>query len=158
MPVATRKRKAALAAETGKEEQLVELPSSSPRTKRQKNLPLRSKENEAEAASDTKAPAAPKGNIITFDDEGNADRELIVPTASKPAKPEEPQEEESDDDEAPEAVSTTKVAKDVKKSSHAAQKAAQEYVKIPFPVLFLICRILTTVLVRSLTYLQTSCC
>lgn len=118
MPVETRKRKAQAQATAEKAEPA---PSSSS-TKRQKNLPMRSKD-------DTPVPAADKkSNKITFDDDGNADQELVIPT-KKPVEASKVEEEDgSDSDEAPEAVSTVKVADEMKKSALAEKKAAQEYV------------------------------
>jgi hypothetical protein len=123
MPVETRKRKAMAQAAIENAEPVPSPPSSA--TKRQKKLPVRSKDTPEEQDP---AKATPKQNkVITFDDDGNADQELVIP-APKPhvSKPEE--HEESDSDEAPEAVSTAKVAGEMKKSALAEKRAAQGYV------------------------------
>lgn len=118
MPVETRKRKALAQAATANAEPA---PSSSS-TKRQKNLPMRSKDEAAAAKPDK------KGNKITFDDDGNADQELVIPTKKPVEVSKSADEGDSDSDEAPEAVSTVKVADEMKKSALAEKKAAQEYV------------------------------
>lgn len=85
---------------------------------------MRSKEDEAAAAKEEEKL---KGNVVTFDDQGNADKELAVP-ATDPAAPLLRQDESgaSDSDEAPEAVSTSKVAKEMMESAQAVKKMAQE--------------------------------
>lgn len=94
--------------------------STSDDSKRQRNLPVRAKDGDS--AQDVKPASAPaKGTMMVFGDED----EIPAPAPSIPAV-QAPEEEESSDDEAPEAVSTAKVASDIKKSSQAAQKAAQE--------------------------------
>lgn len=125
MPVQTRKRKAALAASSQAGPEAKPSKGNTP-TKRRNNLPVRSKEDEAAAA---KEEDKFKGNVVTFDDQGNADKELAVP-ATDPAAPSLRQDESgaSDSDEAPEAVSTSKVAKEMMESAQAVKKMAQEYV------------------------------
>ena len=125
MPVQTRKRKAALAQTAAEEKSETPTTSSAkPTSKRQKNLPVRSKEG------DDGSSAKPKSNVITFDEDGNTDQ--VPVSSSKFAKPPQPQEtgeeegESDSDDEAPEAVSTSKAALEVKKSAQATQRAAQE--------------------------------
>lgn len=119
-PAKTRKRKSDqnLPVETPVES------SASDDSKIQHKLPVRAKDGEsAQSAKPASAPA--KGTMMVFGD----DDEIPAPAPSKPvvqAPNEEEEEEESSDDEAPEAVSTAKVASDIKKSSQAAQKAAQE--------------------------------
>ncbi|EFY90190.1 hypothetical protein MAC_03705 [Metarhizium acridum CQMa 102] len=124
MPVETRKRKAMAQAAIESAEPTPSQPTST--TKRQRKLPVRSKDDDQEPKADAPTAASKRSNVITFDDDGNADRELVIPAkpveASKPAE----QEEESDSDEAPEAVSTTKVAVEMKKSAQAEKKAARE--------------------------------
>lgn len=122
MPVETRKRKALVQAalENGEPEP----PTPTSATKRQKKLPVRSKDDGPEAET----PSKSKSNIITFDDDGNADKEIVVPTPKPTVASEPVEQEDSDSDEAPEAVSTAKVADEMKKSAQAEKKAAQEYV------------------------------
>lgn len=117
-PAKTRKRKSdqGLPVETPVES------SASDDSKIQHKLPVRAKDGEsAQSAKPASTPA--KGTMMVFGD----DDEIPAPAPSKPVvqAPEE-EEEESSDDEAPEAVSTAKVASDIKKSSQAAQKTAQE--------------------------------
>ncbi|KAG6024939.1 hypothetical protein E4U41_001653 [Claviceps citrina] len=145
MPVQTRKRTAAL-AESSHSQTVPETcspstsaPSSAntntsgPAAKRQKNLPVGSKEDEAAAAAS--APETikkPVGNVVRFDDEGNADGELAVPatTTAAPApvvtEDEAAASDDDDSDEAPEAVSTSRVAKEMMESAQAVKKLAQE--------------------------------
>ncbi|GAB0132652.1 hypothetical protein EsDP_00001081 [Epichloe bromicola] len=124
MPVQTRKRKAALAESSQAGPEAGPSTGNNTPTKRRKNLPVRSKEDEAAAAKEEEKL---KGNVITFDDQGNADMELAVP-ATDPAAPLSRREESggSDSDEAPEAVSTSKVAKEIMESAQAVKKMAQE--------------------------------
>ena len=123
MPVETRKRKAALE----QEDDSAIAPSSPPPTpseavnKKQKKLPLRSREGGDDVAAD-------KGTLITFDDDGKADKELPKTTAPQVQAAADITSDSDDDDEAPETVSTQKAATDVKQSALAAQKAAHEYV------------------------------
>ena len=122
-PAKTRKRKSDqdLPVETPVES------SASDDSKIQHKLPVRAKDGDsAQSAKPASAPA--KGTMMVFGD----DDEIPAPAPSKSAvqapkkEEEEEEEEESSVDEAPEAVSTAKVASDIKKSSQAAQKAAQE--------------------------------
>ncbi|KAG5984780.1 hypothetical protein E4U55_003292 [Claviceps digitariae] len=136
MPVTTRKRTAALAesshADTGAESS----PSASTNTnpsapaKRQKKIPVRSKENKTTAVSGPEENSEPvAANLVRFDDEGNADKELVVPAATSTAPALAVTKEEadgSDSDEAPEAVSTSKVAKEMMESAQVLKKQAQE--------------------------------
>lgn len=125
MVVQTRKRKV---AQEQAAEKAIETPSTSVTPKRQK-LPVRSKDDESPAQT-----AAGKGTLITFDDNGKADKTLRVAAATRKSAAPKGQEveasEDSDDDAAPEAVSTAKAASDIKKSTQAAQKAAREYVTL----------------------------
>ncbi|TWU76695.1 hypothetical protein ED733_001563 [Metarhizium rileyi] len=122
MPVETRKRKAMAQAVLESAEPTPTRSTST--TKRQRKLVLRSKGDAPEAQAPE--PASKKSNVIVFDDDGNADRELMVP--SQPMEASEPiqQDEQSDSDEAPEAVSTARVAVEMKKSAQAEKKAARE--------------------------------
>ncbi|KID91010.1 hypothetical protein MGU_01964 [Metarhizium guizhouense ARSEF 977] len=124
MPVETRKRKAMAQAAIQSAEPTPSPPTST--TKRQRKLPVRSKDDVPEQKPEAPTAASKRSNVITFDDDGNADREPVASAkpveASKPAQ----QEEESDGDEAPEAVSTAMVAVEMKKSAQAEKKAARE--------------------------------
>lgn len=125
MPVQTRRRKAIQDA-TGDEDADITQQSfleSSPAQK----LPVREKEDEADTPT--------KGTLKVFGDEGEDELKAPIKPSSNTAsasaaieKAEVEDEEEDSDDEAPEAVSTAKAAVDIKKSTQAAQKAAQEYV------------------------------
>ncbi|POR34055.1 Uncharacterized protein TPAR_05726 [Tolypocladium paradoxum] len=121
MVAQTRKRKA---AQEQAAEKAIATPPTSAAPKRQK-LPVRSKDDESPAQT-----GAGKGTLITFDDNGKADKDLTASApASKTAAPisaEEEASDDSDDDGAPEAVSTAKAASDLKKSAQTAQKAARE--------------------------------
>ncbi|KAG5935328.1 hypothetical protein E4U60_003245 [Claviceps pazoutovae] len=139
MPAVTRKRTAALAAASS---QAAEESSPSARTdkrsksnarkspaKRQKKSSERSEEVEEVAAVSTqdenKAPET--ANVVRFDDEGNADKELAVPATTAPAAAVTGGDsDESDSDEAPEAVSTSRVAKEIIKSAQELKKVAKE--------------------------------
>ncbi|KYK57764.1 U3 snoRNA associated [Drechmeria coniospora] len=114
MVVQTRKRKTAALAQPSAS-------TSSETTKRQK-LPVRSKGEAAPAQEET----ASKVTLITFDDDGKADKEWIAPVPTGKTTRQDVSDEESDDDAGPETVSTAKAASDIKKSSQAARKAAQE--------------------------------
>lgn len=96
-------------------------------SKRQKNLPVRAKDEDAAITSSATAQA--KGTLITFGDDDNTQAPAVSTASLSKRKAAAPVEEiadsDSDDDAAPEAVSTTKAAEDVKKSEQAAQQAAQ---------------------------------
>ncbi|KAG6091733.1 hypothetical protein E4U30_006363 [Claviceps sp. LM220 group G6] len=141
MPAVTRKRTAALAAASS-QAQAAEEPSPSTRVdkrsksnarnspaKRQKKSPERSEEVEEVTAVSTqdenKAPET--ANVVRFDDEGNADKELEVSATTAPAAAVTGGDsDESDSDEAPEAVSTSRVAKEIMKSAQELKKLAKE--------------------------------
>ncbi|KAG5921435.1 hypothetical protein E4U61_006736 [Claviceps capensis] len=139
MPTVTRKRTAALAAASS---QAVEESSPSARTdkrsksnarnspaKRQKISPERSEEVEEVAAVSTQdeSKAPETANVVRFDDEGNADKELEVPARTAPTTAVTGGDsDESDSDEAPEAVSTSRVAKEIMKSAQELKKVAKE--------------------------------
>lgn len=102
-------------------------------------LPLRSKEDEIQTQSEEvqneildAATTSKKGSLMIFDDDGFGalDKTFIT---GKPVK--NPQSEviaeaddQSSDDEAPEAIGTRQAAAEVKISTRAADRAAQEYV------------------------------
>ncbi|KAG6006129.1 hypothetical protein E4U21_007365 [Claviceps maximensis] len=136
MPPTTRKRTAALAesshADAGPESSAAapaKTNTSAP-AKRQKKMPVRSMENKAAAGAAPEENATPlAANVVRFDDEGNADKELIVPagTSTAPALAVTSEDAEgSDSDEAPEAVSTSRVAKEMMESAQMVKKLAQE--------------------------------
>lgn len=121
MVALTRKRKA---VQEQAAEPATQALSASAAAKRQK-LPVRSKDGKAPAQK----PAG-QGTLITFNDEGKTDKELVGPAptseALAPSKAGQEGSEGSDDDAAPEAVSTAQAASEVKKSAQAVQKAARE--------------------------------
>ncbi|KAG5916436.1 hypothetical protein E4U42_007665 [Claviceps africana] len=129
MPSTTRKRAAALAesapAATGSES----VASASAdadmggSAKRQKKIPLRSKQDKAGAGQAPATSAA--ANLVRFDDEGNADQELLVPAPAPALAVTREEVEGSDSDEAPEAVSTSKAAKEMMASAQRFQELAQ---------------------------------
>ncbi|KHN99443.1 uncharacterized protein MAM_02296 [Metarhizium album ARSEF 1941] len=129
MPVETRKRRAMAQEALGTAE-----PASSARAgaapKRQRKLPLRSKDDAPELDPETEAPraASQRSGVITFDDDGNADQDLVIP--AEPVEAADPSQlgvgGDSDGDEAPEVVSTSKLAVEMKKSARAEKKASRE--------------------------------
>ncbi|KAG6059248.1 hypothetical protein E4U17_006622 [Claviceps sp. LM77 group G4] len=139
MPAVTRKRTAALAAASS---QAAEESSPSARAdkrskstvrdspaKRQKKSPERSEEVEEVTAVSTQYEnkASETTNVVRFDDEGNADKELQVSAPTAPAAAvTDGGSDESDSDEAPEAVSTSRVAKEIMKSAQELKKLAKE--------------------------------
>lgn len=100
---------------------------SSAKSSPAQRLPVREKEEE-------EAPTPTKGTLKVFDDEdedeANAPLKSSLNPAAETAGAVEEEEEEDSDDEAPEAVSTTKAAKDIKKSAQVSQQAAKEYVPL----------------------------
>ncbi|KAG6000472.1 hypothetical protein E4U54_001413 [Claviceps lovelessii] len=133
MPPTTRKRTAALAEPSASVSASADI-NSSVSAKRQKKMPTRSKKDKAAALSgpEEEEPSTPAAdNVVRFDDEGNADKELVVPagTSTAPAlavTSEEAEGSGSDSDEAPEAVSTSRVAKKMMESAQVVKKLAQE--------------------------------
>ena len=119
----TRKRKAEQKT-TKAEETPVETRSSEEKRK----LPVRAKDGEPSS------PVQPKATKVVFgdDDDMSAPVAPVKEPAPAPKKEEIEDSDEDSDDDAPEAVSTSKVASEMKKSKQAAQKAAQESVKLFF--------------------------
>jgi hypothetical protein len=127
---------ARLTRAAAKKEAAQERQSESPNAS--KKLPVRAKDDGASEGEGDVAPAKQstqpaKGNLTVFGDDdddnlANAASAKAAPEVSmKPPTPQPAEaEEESDDDEAPEAVSTTQAASAIKKSTQAAQQAAQE--------------------------------
>ncbi|KAG5921446.1 hypothetical protein E4U53_003799 [Claviceps sorghi] len=135
MSLTTRKRAAALAASSQAETGPESAPSASAdintsaSAKRQKKMPLRSKQDNTAAVQEPHENATPAAaNLVRFDDEGNAEKELLVPagTSTAPALAVTREEAEgSDSDEAPEAVSTSQAAKEMMASAQMSGELAQ---------------------------------
>ena len=119
----TRKRKAEQKT-TKAEETPVETGSSEEKRK----LPVRAKDGEPSS------PVQPKATKVVFGDDNDMSAPVapVKKPAPAPKKEEIEDSDEDSDDEAPEAVSTSKVASEMKKSKQAAQKVAQESVKLFF--------------------------
>lgn len=109
--------------------------ATSPQTK----LPVRGKDEESLPSQSPAKAVQGTGSLTVFDDDDDVGDVAIIPTTNSAglmealtgkgsllAPGEEEEEEESDDDAAPEAVSTSQAASSIKKSTQAAQKAAQE--------------------------------